>query len=382
MSIAGSALALALAAAPVDPAPVPVTLAPAAPVVEAGAPVSSEPVSAGPVVTGPVAPAATPSAQPAVVIPPATPAPANPAAAPPAAGDIVVAGRTAIPGDPLATVNAKSFEVIQGVDRALVGPIAKGYERGLPEPVRDGLGNFITNLREPVVFLNFLLQLKPGKALRTVGRFAVNSTLGLGGVVDVAKRKPFNLPRKLNGFEDTFACYGIGSGPYLFLPLIGPTTLRDVIGVTMGRAFVPLVAGSPFNKPYYALPAATIDTLNVRVAMDADLQRIREETNDPYAASRDLYLKQRYRHLMELCPRQAAKAFKFPASLKAELKAEGTPLPAAPDAAGRAPASLTAPVVPASAPLAVPAPAPAGTALPDRPQEEASAPQATPAPPQ
>ncbi|MES2492789.1 MAG: VacJ family lipoprotein [Pseudomonadota bacterium] len=226
----------------------------------------------------------------------------------------------------MAQLNAKSYEVIQGVDRAIVGPVAKTYERGLPEPVRDGLGNFLKNLRESVVFVNYMLQLKPGKAIRTVGRFAINSTLGLGGVIDVAKRKPFNLPRKLNGFEDTFACYGIGPGPYLFLPLIGPTTLRDVIGVSMGRAFVPFAAGEPFNKPYYAIPAATIDMLTTRVEMDADLQRIRAESGDPYTATRDLYLKQRYQHLMELCPKRAAKAFKLPASVKAELKAEGTPV--------------------------------------------------------
>ena len=273
----------------------------------------------------------------------------------------MVSGNAPVPGDPLATVNAKSYQVIQGVDRAFVGPVARIYERGLPEPVRDGFNNFLTNLREPVVFVNYLLQLKPGKAIRTVGRFAVNSTLGVAGVLDMAKRKPFNLPHKVNGFEDTFACYGIGPGPYLFLPLIGPTTLRDVIGVTMDRAFVPFLAGKPFNKPYYALPASVIDTLNVRVAMDADLQRIREETNDPYAASRDLYLKQRYYHLMELCPKRAAKAFKLPASVKAELKSEA------------------AAVLPAPAP---PAPVPTRAGEGDHPQGGGAAPVVTPAPPQ
>jgi phospholipid-binding lipoprotein MlaA len=239
--------------------------------------------------------------------------------APESAEDIVVSGRVAVPGDPLAAVNAKSYAVIQTMDRAIVGPVAMGYKNGLPEPVRDGLHNFLVNLREPVVFLNFLLQLKPGKALRTLGRFAVNSSVGVGGVFDVARRKPFDLPHKTNGFEDTFACWGIGSGPYLFLPLIGPTTLRDVIGVTMGRAFLPFAVGGFLKKPYYALPAATIDTLDIRVAMEDDLRRIREESGDPYAASRDLYLRQRYEHLEELCPSRAAKAFRFPPTLKAEL---------------------------------------------------------------
>ncbi len=286
-----------------------------------------------------------PPTQPA--LPQGTPPLSGPAAP---QGEIVVAGRSATPADPLAAVNAKSYAVIQGVDRAFVGPLASAYEHGLPEPVRDGLGNFLTNLREPVVFVNYLLQLKPGKALRTVGRFAINTTIGVAGVFDIAKRKPFNLPRKLNGFEDTFACYGIGSGPYLFLPLIGPTTLRDVIGVTMGRAFFPFVAGKPFNKPYYALPAAAIDTLNVRVEMDADLKRIREESNDPYVASRDLYLKQRYQHLMELCPKRAAKAFKLPASVKAELKAEAAGIAPVPATVDRPQGGGTAPTQPVSPP--------------------------------
>ncbi len=335
MILAAPALALVMAAAPVDASPV--TTGPA-----------TTAASQSPAVSDPaLAPGQTvPEPQPTVVVPQPGPTPSGP---PAAQGDIVVSGNAAIPGDPLATANAKSYAVIQGVDRAVVGPVARAYERALPEPVRDGLGNFLTNLREPVVFVNFMLQLKPGKALRTAGRFAVNSTLGVAGVIDVAKRKPFNLPRKLNGFEDTFACYGIGSGPYLFLPLIGPTTLRDVIGVTMDRAFFPFVAGKPFNKPYYALPAAVIDTLNVRVEMEADLQRIREETNDPYTASRDLYLKQRYRHLMELCPKRAAKAFTLPASVKAGLKSEATALPPRsgagdhPQGGGGAPAGTPAP---------------------------------------
>ena len=340
MILAAAALALATAAAPVDAGPVttsPVTTSPA-----------TTAASQSPAVTDPAhAPGQTvPEPQPTLVVP--QPAP-TPSGTPAAQGDIVVSGNAAIPGDPLATANAKSYAVIQGIDRAVVGPVARAYERALSEPVRDGLGNFLTNLREPVVFVNFMLQLKPGKALRTAGRFAVNSILGVAGVIDVAKRKPFNLPSKLNGFEDTFACYGIGSGPYLFLPLIGPTTLRDVIGVTMDRAFFPFVAGKPFNKPYYALPAAVIDTLNVRVEMDADLQRIREETNDPYTASRDLYLKQRYRHLMELCPKRAAKAFALPASVKAGLKSEATALPPRteagdhPQGGGGAPAGTPAP---------------------------------------
>src|SRR3546814_84941 len=126
--------------------------------------------------------------------------------------------------------NIKSYRVIQSVDKALVAPVATGYQRVLPEPVRDGLGNALRNISEPVNFLNFLLQFKIGKAAETLGRFVVNTTFGVGGLVDVAKTKPFNLPYRRNGFANTLGFYGVEPGPYFYLPLVGPTTLRDMAG--------------------------------------------------------------------------------------------------------------------------------------------------------
>src|SRR3546814_2446438 len=91
-----------------------------------------------------------------------------------------------------------------------------------------GLGNALRNISEPVNFLNFLLQFKIGKAAETLGRFVVNTTFGVGGLVDVAKTKPFNLPYRRNGFANTLGFYGVEPGPYFYLPLVGPTTLRDM----------------------------------------------------------------------------------------------------------------------------------------------------------
>src|SRR5258706_52610 len=159
--------------------------------------------------------------------------PTEPAAPAPRPGvdqnDIVVTGRPHAPGDPLENVNAKSFAVTQSVDKAFVGPVALAYKKHVPAPVRSGLRNFLYNLKEPDVFLNFLLQLKPGKAMETLGRFAINSTIGGAGLFDVAKRRPFKLPRRPNGFADSLGYYGVKPGPFLFLPLIGPTTVRDLV---------------------------------------------------------------------------------------------------------------------------------------------------------
>lgn len=231
----------------------------------------------------------------------AAPAPAGPAPAAP--GDIVVSARHPTPEDPLAKLNAQSYEAIQAVDKAVIGPVATGYEKGVPSPIRAGLRNFLRNIDEPVSAVNYLLQLKPGRAVKSVARFAVNSTLGLAGLIDVAKRKPFHLPYKPNGFANTFACWGIGNGPYFFLPLVGPITLRDLVGLGLDRSAVPFAVGKPFNKPYYAIPAGVIDSLNDRIEMDGQLQRLRDESPDPYVAVRELYLKQRRAEIGAICPR-------------------------------------------------------------------------------
>ncbi|HSM53895.1 MAG TPA: VacJ family lipoprotein, partial [Erythrobacter sp.] len=149
--------------------------------------------------------------------------------------------------DPLENVNAATFELTQKVDRAVVAPIAEVYEEDLPSPVRKGLRNFFRNLMEPVNALNFLLQLKPGKAVETVGRFAINTTVGVGGLFDVAKKEPFKLPHRRNGFGNTLGYYGVGPGPFLVVPLVGATTLRDLIGTGIDQSILPFAVGQPFN---------------------------------------------------------------------------------------------------------------------------------------
>lgn len=206
--------------------------------------------------------------------------------------DIIVRGRRNDPRDPLAKVNAQSFAVTQAVDEAVVGPIARAFKEGVPEPVRDGARNILANLREPIVFLNFLLQLKPGKAMETLGRFAINSTVGVVGLFDVAKRRPFKLPRRRNGFADTLGYYGVKPGPFFFLPLIGSTTLRDVIGGGVDGLFLPTVVGKPFSDPRWTIPTGLLVALNRRNEVDERLGKIRA-SSDPYTAAREAYLQSR-----------------------------------------------------------------------------------------
>ncbi len=212
---------------------------------------------------------------------------------PPLPGEIVVSGSVkAPPEDPLAKANETSYEVLQKADDLVVGPVANGYQKTVPRPLRMALRNFIRNVREPVVAAAFLLELKPGKMFETVGRFGINSTIGLGGTIDVARSKPFNLPYRQNGLANVLGYYGVGPGPYLFLPLVGPTTVRDLFGLVADRLAVPLAVGTPFDKPWYALPMGVIDALDYRNEADEDFRRLRNAA-DPYSTYRRVYLQSR-----------------------------------------------------------------------------------------
>ncbi|WP_066553197.1 MlaA family lipoprotein [Croceicoccus bisphenolivorans] len=215
----------------------------------------------------------------------------------PAEGDenvIIVEGATEAPaGDPAEKLNAATFQAVQAVDSAIVEPIANAYDKALPTPLRKGLRNFLRNLGEPISFVNFLLQLKPGKAMKTLGRFAINTTIGIAGVFDVASKEPFGLEYEYNGLANTLGYYGVGPGPYLYLPFIGATSLRDLTGRMVDFVVVPTLVGKPFNDPYIALPISTLTSLESRIDTDAEIDAIRSKCGDPYAATRDLYLIQR-----------------------------------------------------------------------------------------
>jgi phospholipid-binding lipoprotein MlaA len=190
-------------------------------------------------------------------------------------------------------LNADSFDVVQDVDQAFVEPVAMAYKKAVPSPIRSGLRNFLRNLGEPVVFLNFLLQLKPGKAFETLGRFTINSTIGIGGVLDVAKKPPFYLPHRSNGFANTFGYYGIEQGAFLFLPLVGPTTVRDLVGNSLNLLFLPTVVGKPFTERAVTIPIGILNALDSRIELDEQIAEIRDGDADPYTASREFYLNKR-----------------------------------------------------------------------------------------
>lgn len=141
-------------------------------------------------------------------------------------------------GDPWQGFNRNMFGVHQAVDGAVLEPVARGYRAITPRPVRTGVLNFLRNLKAPVIFANDVLQGEVSRAGNTVGRFAINTTLGIGGIFDPATS--MGLERHDEDFGQTLAVWGVPSGPYLFVPLMGPTTVRDGAGQIIDGVFDPL----------------------------------------------------------------------------------------------------------------------------------------------
>ena len=132
------------------------------------------------------------------------------------------------PRDPLEPFNRGVYAFNDGLDTVVLKPVAQGYRAVLPQFVRTGIGNFFSNLDDITVFVNSVLQFKIPQAASDLGRFLINSTLGLLGILDVATE--FGLEKHNEDFGQTLGYWGIGSGPYLVLPFFGPSSFRDALG--------------------------------------------------------------------------------------------------------------------------------------------------------
>lgn len=262
---------------------------------------------------------APPEAAPAVVAPPAaagqtTPATTSPAAsdapelsdpladpaAEPAPAAVVAKPRRHPKDDPLEGFNRFMFGIHMKLDKAIYRPLAMAHKTVIPKPARSGLRNFFTNLSEPLAFLNFLLQLKIGKAAETFARFGINSTLGIAGLFDIAKRDDFKLPHRENGFGNTLARYGVGPGPYIFLPFLGPSTLRDLAAEPADGAVLPVAIGKPFSRAEYQLATGILEGLDRRAEADPELKALFSGAVDPYATLRSAWLQNRAAQVAEI----------------------------------------------------------------------------------
>lgn len=189
--------------------------------------------------------------------------------------------------DPAESFNRSMFKINQTLDGILLRPAASIYRGVVPEPGRDVVDNFLQNLSAPVVSANSFLQLNPDRGFKTFWRFVLNTTFGVGGLFDFASQ--VGLKPTDNDFGLTMARYGVGSGDYLFLPVIGPTNPRDLVGLVVDSL------ADPFN--YYdqgatmARGGATI--LNERTKRYQLLEDINRDSLDPYATIRSGYMQSR-----------------------------------------------------------------------------------------
>jgi phospholipid-binding lipoprotein MlaA len=189
--------------------------------------------------------------------------------------------------DPFESINRFNFAVHRVGDRLVLRPIARTYRAVTPQPIRNGIGNFFRNLGMPIVIVNNVLQGKFSAAVDDTGRFLVNSTLGLAGVIDVASRA--GLERHNEDFGQTLGSWGVTPGPYVFIPFIGPTTFRDGIGTA--------VDGLMFLLVYY--PDSSVrDKAAVLLAVNERAGLLSVDGNidsavDPYLFVRDAYLQRR-----------------------------------------------------------------------------------------
>ncbi len=196
--------------------------------------------------------------------------------------------------DPLEGFNRQMFAFNEAADKAVLGPVARGYEAVLPGPVRGGIGNVLSNLNSPVVFINDVLQGEPARASDTGVRFVVNSTIGVLGVWDAAAH--FGIEGHSEDFGQTLAVWGVGEGPFLVLPLMGPSNFRDLVGRGVDTVFDPLnwteFEGDDDLDDTIQITRTVLTVLQGRVAIDAQLEQLRQQP-EPYIALRRAYTSQR-----------------------------------------------------------------------------------------
>lgn len=256
--------------------------------------------------------------------------------------------------DPWEGLNRAVWAVNRGADKVIAKPITKVYRAVTPKPARDGVRNFFANVEEPLSFINNVLQGKPDRAVRNLGRFVVNTTVGIGGLFDHATR--IGIKPAEEDFGQTFAVWGANGGPYLMLPLLGPSTFRDGFGT--GLAFIgdPYQAcltycGLPHHVPLALTGMKVISARNELIETGAD--NFLETSLDPYAAARSAYLQQRRAQILDQEGDEAAA--EAAAAADAVANPAGGTAATAPDADAGIPASDTAPPPAAAEPASKPA---------------------------
>jgi len=205
-----------------------------------------------------------------------------------AAGLLAGCATSGNPKDPIEGFNRAMYGVHEGIDTVLLKPVATGYDAVLPDPVQTGVTNFFANIADIPTAVNNLLQGKVAYAFNDLGRVAVNTTVGIVGLFDVATG--MGLEKHDEDFGQTFGWWGVGEGPFVFLPILGPRTSRDAVGVWLDIYTDPLnyIDDVPVRNSLWALLA-----VNKRANLLPADKVIEEAALDKYSYIRDAYLQNR-----------------------------------------------------------------------------------------
>lgn len=204
--------------------------------------------------------------------------------------------------DPHEEFNRDIWSANQAVDGAVIRPVSDVYRAVAPRPARRGIGNFLRNLSEPWSFINNLLQGHPDRAIRNLGRFIVNTTVGIGGLADVATE--IGIEPAPEDFGQTLAVWGVGDGGYRVVPLLGPTTGRDLVGSIVGfiadpaTIFLDTRIGLSTEQLWGLRAVSIVDTRANLSESGADA--FLETSADPYAAARSAFFQQREAAILNL----------------------------------------------------------------------------------
>lgn len=220
-------------------------------------------------------------------------------ATPPPATDAAAVAEFRETNDPLEPTNRVLYQINDGIDTVLMRPLAQGYRAVVPPPVRTGVHNLLTNMGTPVIFANDMLQGKPTRAGDSFMRFLINTTVGVAGIFDVAKE--WGYPHHDNGFGTTLALWGVDEGPFLFLPILGPSNPRDLVGFGVDIVTDPWTwVGSGTGKMIFDWSRYGLGAIDERERLLDAVDGIKKTALDPYATFRSLYRQNRNARIREI----------------------------------------------------------------------------------
>jgi len=200
--------------------------------------------------------------------------------------------------DPLEPTNRFFYKVNTGIDAAVFKPAAEGYRFAVPRPVRNGVHNALANLSSPVTLANDIMQPSPRRSGDTLMRFLINSTVGIVGFFDVAKG--LGYPPHDTDFGITMALWGVPSGPFLFLPVLGPSDPRDFAGFGADIAMDPFTwVGSGTTVTALNVGRYAVSAVDARERVLGEVDQIKKTALDPYATFRSLYRQHRQSEIDE-----------------------------------------------------------------------------------